>query len=395
MKKVYRALWSYDVQKTEQWLADMAEQGLIFERLNRWTRCFYFQEQEPETRTYRIAYEKVSSSVLPKTLQAEGWEKVASAGNWEFSANTQPESAIRTSPGREGIVKHNQFLTYLLFPMVFYFGVILLNFIVSMFSAWVLEGGSNIVESPMWIVTYLFFTFVLGSVIFGIYSIVKIKRTNKELQGNETLDTTSVHETRDKQSENELKKAGRWVTKVKFGWMYSPDKMEQWLESMEQRGFNLYRVNRIGTIFHFVKGEPRRIAYRIDHQRGPTQSYYAIHQESGWNEKFKSYSSIENWTIWSKAYEEGEERPQLYSDQSSRLKHAKRIAFTYSALFLPFVAFYLYLILLNITRAEVSNSFTWNMTAVHFVIVLMFGSFVFRTWAYYGRLKKGKTAWDG
>ena len=260
MKKVYRPLWSYDVQGTEQWLAEMAETGLIFDKLNRWTRCFYFQEREPEARIYRIAFNKINSSALPKTLQAEGWEKAVDAGKWEFTSNSEPKSAVRTSPVRDGIVRHNRFLTYLFLPMIFYFAIILLNFTISMMSSWIQYGGSNIEESSMWIVTYLFMAFVLGSVIFGVYSIIKITRTNKKLQGTENVDAVSMHQHLDTQAEKELKKAGRLVRKVKFAWIYSPDKTEQWLESMEQKGFNLHRVNKFGNVFYFIKGEPRLIA---------------------------------------------------------------------------------------------------------------------------------------
>ncbi|WP_233569603.1 DUF2812 domain-containing protein [Planomicrobium sp. Y74] len=205
MKKVYRPFWSYDVQKTETWLSDMAEQGLVFDRLNRWTRCFYFQEGKPKKQVYRIAYDKMKTSVLPKTLQDEGWEKAATAGNWEFSSNEQPQSAIKTSPIRDGIIKHNRMITFLFFPMVFYFMVILLNFTVSMMSSWLQDGGSNIVESPMWIVTYLFFALVLGAIVLGIYSIAKITGTNKELDG--TTDGFWPVDEIDQQSEKELKKA--------------------------------------------------------------------------------------------------------------------------------------------------------------------------------------------
>lgn len=390
MKRVSRPLWSYDVQKTEKWLAEMAEQGLIFERLNRWSRCFYFQEREPEARIYRIAFNKIKSSALPKTLQAEGWGAAATAGKWEFISNSQQENTIRTTPVRDGIVRHNRFLTYIFFAMIFYFGVILLNFTAAMFTGWVLEGGRNVVESPMWVVTYIFMAFVLCSVIFGIYSIVKITRTNKQLQGTGKVAAVSVHQHMDKQTEKELRHAGRLVKKVRLAWMYSPDKTEQWLESMELKGFNLHRVNSMGNVFYFIKGEPRRIAYRVDYQRGPTESYFTIHREAGWNEKFVSYSSIEKWTIWSKAYEEGEERPQLYSDRSSRLKHAKRIAITYTALFFPFVAFYTYFIINIIKSADtIQDWFLWNSSGLFMIAILVFGSFILRTWMYYARLRKG------
>ena len=393
MKKIYRPFWSYDVKQTEDWLAEMAAQGLIFTKLNRWTRCFYFQEQEPATRVYRIAYNKMSSSVLPKTLQAEGWEKAGTAGNWEFTFNEQPESAIKTSPIREGIIKHNRMITYIFYGTSFYVTGILMANISMLASSYRQDGGINIVESSLWILTFIFFAILLGIMVLGIYSIAKITGTNKELDG--TTDGFWPVDEIDQQGEKELKKAGRWVTKVKFSWMYSPDKMEQWLESMEQRGLNLYRVNKIGTIFHFVKGEPRRIAYSIDYQRGPTESYFAIHREAGWHEEFTSFSNMEKWTIWSKTYGETEEPPQLYSDQSSRLKHAKRIALTYTAMFSPLVAFYIYFIInIMISADTIQDRFLWNSSGMMLLAVLIFGTFIFRIWAYYGRLRKQAAAWS-
>ncbi|MFC3212323.1 DUF2812 domain-containing protein [Planomicrobium okeanokoites] len=393
MKKIYRPFWSYDVKQTEDWLAEMAAQGLIFTKLNRWTRCFYFQEQEPATRVYRIAYNKMSSSVLPKTLQAEGWEKAGTAGNWEFTFNEQPESAIKTSPIREGIIKHNRMITYIYYGISFYVAGMLMANISMLASSYRQDGGINIVESPLWILTFIFFAILLGTMVLGIYSIAKITGTNKELDG--TTDGFWPVDEIDQQGEKELKKAGRWVTKVKFSWMYSPDKMEQWLESMEQRGLNLYRVNKIGTIFHFVKGEPRRIAYSIDYQRGPTESYFAIHREAGWHEEFTSFSNMEKWTIWSKTYGETEERPQLYSDQSSRLKHAKRIALTYTAMFSPLVAFYIYFIINIMSSADtIQDRFLWNSSGMMLLAVLIFGTFIVRIWSYYGRLRKQAAAWS-
>lgn len=393
MKKIYRPFWSYDVKQTEDWLAEMAAQGLIFTKLNRWTRCFYFQEQEPATRVYRIAYNKKSSSVLPKTLQAEGWQKAGTAGKWEFIFNEQPENAIKTTPIREGIIKHNRMITYIYYGISFYVAGMLMANISMLASSYRQDGGIDIVESPLWILTFIFFAILLGTMVLGIYSIAKITGTNKELDG--TTDGFWPVDEIDQQGEKELKKAGRWVTKVKFSWMYSPDKMEQWLESMEQRGLNLYRVNKIGTIFHFVIGEPRRIAYSIDYQRGPTESYFAIHREAGWHEEFTSFSNMEKWTIWSKTYGETEERPQLYSDQSSRLKHAKRIALTYTAVFSPLVAFYIYFIInIMISADTIQDRFLWNSSGMMLLAVLIFGTFIVRIWSYYGRLRKQAAAWS-
>ncbi|WP_227820969.1 DUF2812 domain-containing protein [Clostridioides sp. ZZV15-6383] len=41
--------------------------------------------------------------------------------------------------------------------------------------------------------------------------------------------------------------------KFKFDWYISPDKIEKWLEDMETKGYNLYRINKFGGIFYFHK----------------------------------------------------------------------------------------------------------------------------------------------
>ena len=100
----------------------------------------------------------------------------------------------------------------------------------------------------------------------------------------------------------------RWrkiIVKRKLGWMYSPDRLEQWLETMEERGYNLYRVSKMGNTFYFIKGSPRKVSYCADYQNFSEESYYDMHRESGWNSVFKSSWSFQKWTIWSQPYAEG------------------------------------------------------------------------------------------
>ncbi|MCL6572423.1 MAG: DUF2812 domain-containing protein, partial [Bacillus sp. (in: Bacteria)] len=108
IKKVFRPFWSYDVQKTEFWLTSMAKSGYLLTRIDRFTRCFFFQQGEPKELIYRIGYDKMQGESLSKRLLAEGWKKDLRSGNWFVTSNEKPLDQIKTSPVREGIIKHNR-----------------------------------------------------------------------------------------------------------------------------------------------------------------------------------------------------------------------------------------------------------------------------------------------
>lgn len=391
MKKIYRPFWSYDVAKTEIWLSQMARNGFLVKKLNRWTRCFYFNEEKANVRTYRIAYDKLKSSTIPKTLQNEGWETAFTTGKWHVTTNSQPEQTIKNSPIRDGIIKHNQTITYLFFGLLFYLASVLIAPISLAYAYLFTDESIFLEDSPYWVVTYLFFTLVISLIVLGIYSIIAITNTNKSLRDPLAIESSQRSNKINKQKEQELKHSGRWVTKIRLAWMYSPDKLEHWLESMEQRGFNLYRVNPLGTIFHFTKGEPRHIAYRIDYQRQPPESYFFIHKEAGWHDRFVSSSNLENWTIWSQEYREDQERPLLYSDYPTRIKQAKKMIITYTALFLPFTLLYIYFLINSFNQqTELFLKPSWG-TLVFILCIGIYGSFMVKLWTYYMRLKKQAT----
>ncbi|WP_245850730.1 DUF2812 domain-containing protein [Paenibacillus herberti] len=80
--KVFKPFWSYDVQKTEEWLSSMAEKGHELVKINRGTRKFYFQQGESRKRTYRIGFDKNQTNSLSKSLLEGGWVKLLQSGNW-------------------------------------------------------------------------------------------------------------------------------------------------------------------------------------------------------------------------------------------------------------------------------------------------------------------------
>lgn len=393
MKKVFRPFWSYDVQKTEDWLSFMAEEGYHFVKMNRLTRCFIFQENEPKRITYRIGYDKMQEDSLPTSLVNDGWAKVFQGGHWYIMANEKSWDHIKTSSVREGIIKRNRMIMYIFSGLGIYLTAsALLHISLLTFSLFFADAPVyTVVDSHLW-----FLTFVIPTALWliVIYSVIKIHRTNKRLS-RENAEPSELHgnyqgENLTKREEKQLKRSGKMIVKRKFGWMYGPDRLEKWLETMERQGHNLYRVNRFGTTFFFVKGASRKVSYCADFQSMAKEGYFAIHSDAGWKSVFSSKSSLTKWTIWARQYEEGEARPQLYSDKSHFLKHARRIAITYSCMFLPLVAIYIgniALMVFTVRNSGIEGIYLTNIILFG-ICILTFGSYSLRTWLYYMRLRK-------
>ncbi len=330
-KKVFRPFWSYDVQKTEEWLSSMAESGYFLIKMNRVTRVFFFQQGEPKKMIYRIAYDKIQSESLSRSLTDAGWLKVLQSGKWFVTRNEMPIDQIKGFPVREGTIKHNRINMYIFSGIFIYLTIIvLMNLMLGMVTVFQ-DGSIEVVESPLWIVTYIFMGIGIVIWVLSLYSIIKITKTNKKMlfeNSNQYKLHSMVPEERrlSKDEVKELKRSGKLIRKRKLGWMYAPDKLEKWLEKMEADGYNLYRVSKTGTVFYFTVGHPRKVSYCADYQNIADESYFNIHRDAGWRNVFISMGSFQKWSIWSIEYSEGEQRPQIYSDKSDQLKHAKRIA---------------------------------------------------------------------
>lgn len=382
MKKKFKPFWSYDVQNTEHWLTEMAERGYPLKKLNRMTRMFYFEEKQPETLTYRISFEKIRGAALSRSLQEEGWRLGTGSGNWKILQNQKPAEQIKTIPVRQEIVTHNQKITFVFYGLLFYLTGMLLANISMLLSSWKQDGTLNIVPSPWWSLTFTFLALALLTIVLAVYSIVKITKSNKAMAASAIKYSHAPQQSINRKEEKNLKQSGALVKKVKLGWMYAPDKLENWLEEMERRGFQLRRVGKLGNLFYFIKGEPRHMSYHAEYVTTVNNGYIAIHQDAGWRKTFESISSMEKWVIWSQEYQPGEEKPQIYTEGTSHLNRARRMALTYTILFLPVILIYLS----NINRAIHNGGSLLDLLVVFACV--MFVSFIFRMWAYYRRLKK-------
>jgi uncharacterized membrane protein len=392
--KIFRPFWSYDVQKTEEWLASMAEKGYELIRINRLTRYFHFQHGKPKTATYRMVFDKVENPSLSKGLSNFGWTKVLQSGKWYVVVNELPLEQIRTFPDREGIVKHNKKIMYIFMGILIYLIFGLLNVVLISSIAMSISKVDliKVFTGPYGFIPATLLLFSILLCIFTVYSLITLNKTNQILQPTQRKDqgTPLLQDRLSKIEEKRLKKSGQLVMKWKPGWMYAPDRLEKWLEEMEEKGYNLYSVGKTGAAFYFKKGKSRKVSYCADLQNTADTNYFNIHTDSGWVCLYHSSAWTQKWVLWGQEYVPGEVKPQIYSDKLNQLKLARRIALTYSAMFLPLIIVYTCNIGLNIKLSETSNLDRLQiMNLILFaILILIFGSYVSRTWLYYNRLRK-------
>jgi hypothetical protein len=382
--KMFRPFWSYDVQRTEKWLTAMAEKGYELIRINRLTRCFYFQQGEPRAATYQIGFDKIPNQSLSRGLLEFGWTKVLQSGKWYVTMNELPLEQIRTFSDREGIVKHNKMVMYiymgiLIFLMVGLLNVILISTIAISLST---SGISKVFTGPYGFIPATALGLNIILCILTVYSLITIDKTNKRLTGDNVQRTERYSQ---KKTFLQDRGSSQLIRKWKFGWMYAPDRLEKWLEGMEEQGYNLYCVSRTGTVFYFKRGKPRKVVYCADLQNTTDTNYFNIHGDAGWVSHYISGSWMQKWVLWGREYTPGEVKPQMYSDKLNQLKLARRIALTYSSLFLPIII----LLGLNIklsTYSSLDRLQIINMI-LFAILILLYGSFVCRAWLYYKRLR--------
>ncbi|WP_405110828.1 DUF2812 domain-containing protein [Paenibacillus sp. FSL K6-1217] len=381
MKTVFRPFWSYDLPGTEAWLTDMASRGWLLEEWSLLLRRFTFRQAEPVLLTYQIAYQPASQASISSYLASEGWSKPLQQGKWNLYANDRLPSQISAYPSRTEVLRRNRILSYLFTGILVYLLLIALIPLLVLGLTFNQGAPVRIQPSPMWAITWTAAALALALLVLAIYSLVKLRAASKVFLPD--------HQDMEKPP-GPPRPAGTTRVRMKLGWMYAPDRLEQWLEDKEQQGWNLYKVGFGGSLFHFSKGSPRRMKYHADYQVVAGEGYFELHQEAGWTRLYSSPLSLQKWTLWSRENPEQAEHAELYSDPFHRLKHARKIAISYTLLFLPMILLYslnVTAFIDNMSREGITASRALN-TSIMLFCILLFGSLAGRTWLYYRRLKK-------
>ncbi|PYZ97464.1 hypothetical protein CR205_02380 [Alteribacter lacisalsi] len=383
MKK-FRPYWSYDIQKTESWLGEMAEKGWHFTGLKRKRRVFTFEKGEPAKKTYQIGYEKIRPHRLPKTLAKDGWKIKVSTGRWSVLEHGNAEQTPASSVVRDPIVRRNRihYYGYLAFLIYIIFSTANFLFLTHI----VLDAGGEVTRepSPFWAITYTGWALGAAFIVSSVYAIFKIKKTNALLLNNSGSGAVSLSE----QNEKKRIRSGDLKAQFKFGWFYKPDKTEQWLENQEASGWHLYRVNRLGNRFYFSKGKPRQVSFKADYQNLSKETYEDMHNDAGWEKVYASRSAMMKWTIWRKEYGLAEQKPELFSDLTEQAGAVRKMALTYTAMFLPMVLMYFFFGLQNILWIDQAHWTQVFQITTFALAAIVFSGLLITVWRSYYRMRR-------
>lgn len=175
-KRIFRPFWSYDVQKTENWLHDMSLEGYHLKKINTITRMFIFEESNSaEDIRYHIEYAKSQSDTVPAALENDGWERIIRTGRWYILSNTNPPEKILTFPVRDGIIHRNRLMMYLFSSMSVYTLLTSLLFIIMLGFMLFLGYSISLQPNTFWITAL-----IIGLSFWALapYSTIKLYKTN-------------------------------------------------------------------------------------------------------------------------------------------------------------------------------------------------------------------------
>lgn len=377
-RKLTRFFWSYDVEKTEKWLEEMATNGYLLQKVNLLTRQFYFEKSEAKNIIYRIVYAPKRKGVLTTTLKHEGWQQFIQHRNWHVIMHGGVEKNIQAYPSREGIINRNRFIKYVFGSMLFsYLGILMIFMMMMALNLFLGSGTSTFVPSPYWLLTGVFGLIVFALFILSIYSVVKIRQTNQKLDGISSFVQDSPYE---------LKPHPNLVIKRRLFWFEAPDTFEQWLENMEKKGYQLQHISKTGVSFYFKKGNPRTVSYCVDFQFHANKPYLDLHREAGWHLKFATNASILKWFIWAKTYEADSQKPSIYSDHTFHRKQARKVLMVNLLFSVPILALIYVMLTMNDYFSWNMSLFRWVLLTIYFIFSVIFMMRIVRSFCYYLRM---------
>lgn len=380
--KVFKPFWSFNIEKTEAWLDEKAREGFELKDVNLYTKVFHFKDNEKKKTTNSIAYGINQGGAISAALKREGWTLLCSKKtlfnkrDWTFMENVKRKEDIKINPSREKLIKRLSLISGLFSAVMIYFSIIFISFsflLLPLVIQWAL--GSNkvlyiksVAEQSSIPKNMSYFTSsditgtlkilaVIIVLIVIVRALEKRKKSLKSITKKVELLENESKEYSDVNSENERNSCledeasfdeDSLVVKKRRGWWFEPDKLEEWLEEMESKGLNLYKLDIKGTKFYFVKGRKRKIKYIADYQNSSDDSYYEIYTQDGWESVFASKGDFLKWTIWSKKYKE--DIPRIYSERSDYLKQLRKRLFAYTCYFAPLLGItsYFFIKMLNL-----------------------------------------------
>lgn len=390
-KRIWKPFWSFHIQRTEQWIGEMADNGYALSQFQPKFSRFTFTEDPSAHKTYAISFDRSRQHPLPTALAEDNWEVVEMKRKWAVLGNPKQKEAVKTSIVRDQLESRNSkiavfwwvYFIYIIFSLALQAAIMIPLFLTSD------SFTFTFIENPAWILTFIIFAVQIGVTLIGIYSLITLKKEAKRLE-SEINPASSLTDTAD----NQAILSNKREKKLKFGWTYAPDKLERWLEEKEKSGLHLTSVHKGGFKFQFAKTDPKLYSYCALFEGRSDSGAHALHRESGWERIYASGLNLHQWSIWRKAYTEDTEKPEINDDPESRRQAAIRVAKIYTLMFAPIVL----LFALNFFSFMLPNVLEHGYTAisgidqfntiVYPLIMFIFLVSILRAWAYYFRVKR-------
>ncbi|MFA9558984.1 DUF2812 domain-containing protein [Evansella sp. AB-rgal1] len=150
-------------------------------------------------------------------------------------------------------------------------------------------------------------------------------------------------------------------------WGWNPEKVENWLELMESKGWNLYQVDMLANRFKFKKDKRRTVRYCVDFQPNIDAQYITIFADDTWE---LIWSNEIGWYIWKKEYEK--ERPSIYTDYNSLIERNNRLIGMLKPMFSFLIFIFLFLVFFRSNHVFINQLFWIYSVLITTYIVIFF-----------------------
>ena len=162
-------------------------------------------------------------------------------------------------------------------------------------------------------------------------------------------------------------------------WGWNPEKIENWLEEMERKGWNLFKVDFYYIRFKFEKGESRKVRYCVDYQINVQDNYFELFKEDNWE---LVGDTAAPWYMWRKPYED--ERPNIYTDTKSLIERNNRLIKTV-AIVIP-----IQLVPLYFAFENSYGKLDLSLAIFSSIMIIFFGYIIARLYQYNKKLEQNE-----
>lgn len=300
----HRLFWSFFILETEKWLGGMSSSGLHLCGLN-FNGSFKFKREEPKDYRYCFTYNKFEASGGKN--KKSGWDEVFRNEKWRvFRSPADDKSAM---PNRRGLYLRNNSLLCL-YALLSSLGLLLifaLTFgIFTCFSDKEYRGD-EFYHGAIGIIGIFAVLLLINFVVFLRMTVANsriLEEPELAKAPQQAYHQFLMHKTFEDWLEKLLIRGGDIIKRFRPFWVLSPHSFEKWLASMEEKGYNVYKVHKTGLIFYFIKNAPKKLNYCIVNSEGEDISHFL---NSGWKIVYSSsgFLFLGRIIILSKEFEEG------------------------------------------------------------------------------------------